>query len=171
MPNKDDLFGERLRSYRKQRNLSQADLASQLGKTGAALSDWERGRSGPSLLEIEQLAKILRCDPGRLAFGVVYQGASKDSEISEDKSAFNMRGYTDRSVDNTPSSDSSTRSFDLVADPNYIPNDDDRSTRVLEDVKTHMLSLWELAQENPDTAAVIRYLLETHISPDQLKRD
>jgi transcriptional regulator with XRE-family HTH domain len=43
------LFGQRIRSERKARGWSQAELAHRAGVTGAAISDWEAAAHGPSL--------------------------------------------------------------------------------------------------------------------------
>lgn len=60
-------FAERLRqrivSFRKQRNLSQRDIAQALGITDQTVSNWEQGRSEPRLTirQVVLLCRILEC--------------------------------------------------------------------------------------------------------------
>lgn len=52
-------LGDRLARIRRDRGLSQADLAERLGVTQANVSDYERGRYVPNADTIIQLAQIL----------------------------------------------------------------------------------------------------------------
>jgi transcriptional regulator with XRE-family HTH domain len=52
-------FGQRLRQLRKQRGMTQADLAAFLGVSMPAISAWEKGRSLPRDARLETLAKAL----------------------------------------------------------------------------------------------------------------
>lgn len=52
-------FGPFLREARKQRGLTQEQLAEQLHVSGAAISKWENGRCLPELSKIEDLAEML----------------------------------------------------------------------------------------------------------------
>ncbi len=60
-------YAERLRqrivSLRKQRNLSQRDIAQALGITDQTVSNWEQGRSEPRLTirQVVLLCRILDC--------------------------------------------------------------------------------------------------------------
>jgi transcriptional regulator with XRE-family HTH domain len=62
-----DFHSERLRqrivSLRKQRNLSQRDIAQALGITDQTVSNWEQGRSEPRLTirQVILLCRILNC--------------------------------------------------------------------------------------------------------------
>lgn len=62
-----DFHSERLRqrivSLRKQRNLSQRDIAQALGITDQTVSNWEQGRSEPRLTirQVVLLCRILDC--------------------------------------------------------------------------------------------------------------
>ena len=62
-----DSYSERLRqrivSLRKQRNLSQRDIAQALGITDQTVSNWEQGRSEPRLTirQVVLLCRILEC--------------------------------------------------------------------------------------------------------------
>lgn len=50
-------FGERLRSLRKRRGLTQVELADYLGLRRTYVSDLERGKRNVSLLTIEIIAR------------------------------------------------------------------------------------------------------------------
>jgi transcriptional regulator with XRE-family HTH domain len=54
---------ERIVSLRKQRNLSQRDIAQALGITDQTVSNWEQGRSEPRLTirQVVLLCRILDC--------------------------------------------------------------------------------------------------------------
>ena len=51
--------GALIRELRKERGLTQEELARQLHLTGAAVSKWERGLSAPDLSVLEPLARVL----------------------------------------------------------------------------------------------------------------
>lgn len=53
-------FGHKLREIRKDRNMTQAELGKLLGKTGATVCDWEKGKASPSLEELIRLADIFQ---------------------------------------------------------------------------------------------------------------
>jgi transcriptional regulator with XRE-family HTH domain len=54
---------QRIVSLRKQRNLSQRDIAQALGITDQTVSNWEQGRSEPRLTirQVILLCRILNC--------------------------------------------------------------------------------------------------------------
>ena len=55
-----DSFKERLKHTRTEKRLSQADLATVLGKSGkAVISSWEVGTAEPSLTDLRRLADAL----------------------------------------------------------------------------------------------------------------
>ena len=56
-------FGERLRELRKQKNLSQEEVALKSGLHRTYVSDVERGSRNVSLRNIEKLAKALGTKP------------------------------------------------------------------------------------------------------------
>lgn len=55
-----------LRDWRKQRGLTQSDLATRLGVSGATLSDWEAGKKTP---RIESAVRIERVTEGAVPVG------------------------------------------------------------------------------------------------------
>ena len=52
-------FPELLRQCRKQKHMSQAELASLLGVTQQAVGKWESGKSSPDPATVAKLAEIL----------------------------------------------------------------------------------------------------------------
>lgn len=59
-------FGDKLRELRKQKGLSQEDLAFKSGLHRTYISDIERGSRNVSLKNIEKIAKALRITPKSL---------------------------------------------------------------------------------------------------------
>lgn len=108
-------FGARFKTAREQLSMTQGDLASVLGVSGAVISDWENGKSSPQLERLEAIAAGLSkpvsyffTDPwettgqsvGNLAFYVrVYSGTIRqlrDLEMEAQKTAVafrHMRGH------------------------------------------------------------------------------
>lgn len=54
-------FSERLRTFRKRKGLTQADVAQRLGITPGGYSGYETGRREPDVTTIKKLADILHC--------------------------------------------------------------------------------------------------------------
>lgn len=52
-------FGARLKAAREELKMTQGDLASLLGVSGAVISDWEKGKSSPQLERLEAIAACL----------------------------------------------------------------------------------------------------------------
>ena len=52
------MYGERIKAYRRGRNLSQQALGELLGVTSVAVSKWERGQSQPDIPTLNRLADI-----------------------------------------------------------------------------------------------------------------
>lgn len=63
------LFAEQLSKLRKEKGLSQDDLAEKLFVTRQAISTWEKGDVQPSLNTIESLAEVLEVPVEKLLFG------------------------------------------------------------------------------------------------------
>ena len=55
-------FGENLQKLRKEKGLSQEQLAEQLGVTRQSVSKWESGASYPEMDKIVTLCKMFHCD-------------------------------------------------------------------------------------------------------------
>jgi len=59
-------FGCRLKKIRKEKNLSQKDIARKLGKNSQTISNWERGQNTPTRSAIIKLANILKVEVTQL---------------------------------------------------------------------------------------------------------
>ena len=78
-----DHFGERLAALRKERGLSQEDLAEKLQLTRQTISKWETGASTPDLELLIQLAEVFDVSTDRLL------GAGKcANQEGEEKASF-----------------------------------------------------------------------------------
>jgi transcriptional regulator with XRE-family HTH domain len=62
-------LNQRIIQVRRQRNLSQANLAERLGVTRTAISHWETARSKPSTKHLESIARMLGIDANWLISG------------------------------------------------------------------------------------------------------
>lgn len=63
-------IGERITALRKEKTISQAELASRLGVSRQAVSKWEQGSSSPDTAKLIQLAELLGTDVEYLATGI-----------------------------------------------------------------------------------------------------
>lgn len=61
-----DLFKERLAEARKEKGLTQAELARRLGVTAQAVSKWERGNAYPDIELLDGIFNVLECSPDYL---------------------------------------------------------------------------------------------------------
>ena len=59
-------LGENLRKYRKQKGLTQDELAEKLYVTRQAVSNWENGKNQPDLEMIGEMAKVLEIEAAEL---------------------------------------------------------------------------------------------------------
>ena len=55
------VFSENLKRLRKEKCLTQNQLAQKLNVTGQAISKWENRRSAPDIFMLSNLARILSC--------------------------------------------------------------------------------------------------------------
>ena len=62
-------IGERIIVLRKEKNISQAELAKRLSVSRQAVSKWEQGISSPDTVKLIQLAEILETEVEYLATG------------------------------------------------------------------------------------------------------
>lgn len=62
-------IGERITALRKERNISQSELARRLNVSRQAVSKWEQGSSSPDTAKLIQLAEILDTEVEYLATG------------------------------------------------------------------------------------------------------
>ena len=63
-------LGERIISLRKERSISQTELARRLKVSRQAVSKWEQGTSSPDTAKLIQLAEILETEVEYLATGI-----------------------------------------------------------------------------------------------------
>lgn len=59
-------IGDYLAQLRKQKGMSQADLAHELGITPQAVSKWERGKSMPVFAQLLRVCALLDTSPDTL---------------------------------------------------------------------------------------------------------
>jgi transcriptional regulator with XRE-family HTH domain len=52
-------IGEIIRKYRKERDLTQEEMANRLGVTAPAVNKWENGNSMPDILLLAPIARLL----------------------------------------------------------------------------------------------------------------
>ena len=63
-------IGERITSLRKEKNISQAELAKRMDVSRQAVSKWEQGASSPDTEKLIQLAEIFDVEVEYLATGI-----------------------------------------------------------------------------------------------------
>ena len=51
-------FGDKLKDYRKEKNLTQEELAEKIGVSGQAVSKWEKGECLPDVFNLKLLAQF-----------------------------------------------------------------------------------------------------------------
>lgn len=76
-------FGERLKKLRRQKNLSQQEVADKLGMHFTNVSRYERGLAGPSSETLKKLAEILSVSSGYLVEGALEDGVQAHFEDRE----------------------------------------------------------------------------------------
>ena len=76
-------FGENLKNIRKQKNISQEELAEKLGVSRQSISKWETGENFPSMNNIMCLCDIFKCKINDLVHENFTDIDSLDSEIKE----------------------------------------------------------------------------------------
>ncbi|WP_225000427.1 pentapeptide repeat-containing protein [Cesiribacter sp. SM1] len=76
------IIGNKIVNARKQKNLSQAQLAQEIAISPQAVGKWERGESLPDITTLQRLAKIFEVD---LNF---FSESFKPNDISENQSEF-----------------------------------------------------------------------------------
>ena len=85
-------IGEFIRDKRKEKGLTQIELANKLGITNQAISKWERGKNCPDISLLKDLCKILDININELLSGKELEKVSK--EDSEDILVETVRTYT-----------------------------------------------------------------------------
>ena len=85
-------IGEFIRDKRKEKGLTQVELADKLGITNQAISKWERGKNCPDISLLKDLCEILDININELLSGKELVSVSK--EDSEDILVETVRTYT-----------------------------------------------------------------------------
>lgn len=55
------LIGDNIKRLRKERKITQSEIAKKLGVCKATVSSWEIGRTEPNLEKIEEICAVLHC--------------------------------------------------------------------------------------------------------------
>lgn len=64
-------FGNRLKKYRKERNLTQKQLSMKLGTKISTYANWEQGRRAPGIYDIWNLIITLEIDANELFNNII----------------------------------------------------------------------------------------------------
>ena len=59
-------LNENIKKFREMRRLNQKDLADQLNRSRAVISNWERGENSPDADTVEQICRVLAVTPNML---------------------------------------------------------------------------------------------------------
>lgn len=73
-------IGEVIRTYRKNKNMTQEEMAKRLGVTAPAVNKWEHGNSLPDIMLLAPIARLLNISLDTL---LSFQEELTDSEINE----------------------------------------------------------------------------------------
>ena len=69
--------GKKIATLRKEKNMTQMELADEMGVSYQAVSNWERGNSMPDIGKLPQLALVLGCSIDEIL------GESKETKLVE----------------------------------------------------------------------------------------
>lgn len=72
-------IGEVIRKYRKEKNMTQEDMANRLGVTAPAVNKWENGNSMPDIMLLAPIARLLDISVDTL---LSFRGELTDKEIN-----------------------------------------------------------------------------------------
>ena len=73
-------IGETIRKYRKERNMTQEEMAKRLGVTPPAVNKWENGNSFPDIMLLAPIARLLDISVDTL---LSFHGELTDEEIRQ----------------------------------------------------------------------------------------
>lgn len=100
------MIGSRIAEARKQKSISQAQLAQQLFISSQAVGKWERGESMPDILTLNRLAEILGVDLNYFSESFQSAGNGTLNKANEENSASSERELLNNfSGSNLPESD------------------------------------------------------------------
>lgn len=75
-------IGRRISLYRKAINMTQNDLAEEMGISYQAVSSWERGQTLPDVLKLSDLAKVLKVSVEDILTGKL---ANEEEQVNLEK--------------------------------------------------------------------------------------
>ena len=73
-------IGETIRKYRKEKSMTQEEMAKRLGVTPPAVNKWENGNSYPDIMLLAPIARLLDISVDAL---LSFQGELTDEEIRQ----------------------------------------------------------------------------------------
>ncbi len=94
-----DKIGKFIAELRKEKNMTQNDLASKLGVTDRAVSKWENGRGMPDLSLLIPLCELLDVSINELLSGTRLD--NKDYQEKLEENIINTIGYTNEKIKRT----------------------------------------------------------------------
>lgn len=86
----NEKFGKFIATLRKNKNLTQKELALKLSVTDKAVSKWERGLSFPDITLLNSLAKVLEVDVSEILNGEFGKDKNIDVQKSVDEALENI---------------------------------------------------------------------------------
>ena len=90
------MYGEKIKSKRKENKLSQEELANKLGITRQAISKWETEKATPTMTNLRELSEV---------FGVemaYFIGDNKEEIEEKDKKEENIRKVNKKKISQIP---------------------------------------------------------------------
>jgi len=96
-------LGERISSYRKERNMSQEELATVLNVSRQTISKWETGETLPDVYNTVGIAKMFHVTLDELILGVqgMLGGSSYLTELKQKRQKTNLRAIIVGSIGST----------------------------------------------------------------------
>ena len=98
--NNEAAFGRGLKAIRKQKKISQAELAEAVGVHTGTVSHWENGRQMPDTATMQRVAEFLGVPMGSLwdGTGPEQSGCTIDSEAELDELVSQLRALSKESL-------------------------------------------------------------------------
>ena len=76
------MYGEKIKTKRRELNLSQEDLANKLFVTRQAISKWENDKATPTMTNLRELCEVFGVD---MAYFIGQANSEKKSDNKEEK--------------------------------------------------------------------------------------
>ncbi len=153
-------FAGRLKFFRTQRGLSQAQLGKLVGKGATTVSTWERGESKPDVEEIAVVASHLGVSPARLAYGDIDQ-APTAKLLEGDSADYRKSG----SLGNSPMAKAGERTPPMMLDPRFQPRAEPTPKMCLE----YFQEFLARAEHEPGGVGFTWRLLHKHFPLDEFE--